>query len=74
MATTASTETLPKSKESVVKKEPLPVVEIPQKKVVLVKEKSQDENSTEDVQQTESKQQEMEVDLTEDVISPDNQT
>lgn len=71
MATAASKEALPKSKDSVVKKEPLPVVESPQKKVVLVKEKSQEETI---LSPTEPKQTEMEVDLTEDVISPDNQT
>jgi hypothetical protein len=56
-----SEETLPKS-ESVVKKEPLPVIESPQKKVEKIEK--------EEVPK-------MEVDLTEEdnnVISPDNQT
>lgn len=71
MSSAENTEQLPKSKESVVKKDPLPVVESPQKKVVLVKEKSQEEISSTDKE----KQTDMEVDLTEDnVISPDNQT
>lgn len=73
MATAASAETLPKSKDSVIKREPLPVIETPPKQVVLVKEKSQEEKiNSEDVQPKQT--QEMEVDLTEDVISPDNQT
>jgi hypothetical protein len=60
-----SEETLPKS-ESVVKKEPLPVIESPQKKVVLIEKEEEI-----------AKREEMEVDLTEEdnnVISPDNQT
>lgn len=70
MATVQSEETLPRSKESVIKREPLSVVETPQKKIVLVEKQKSEETVSEDHQQSE-----MEVDLTEDnVISPDNQT
>lgn len=66
MATDQKTTTLP---TSVLKKDPLPVIEVPSKKVVLVKEKS-----AEKPEEPEEKQVAMEVDKTEDVISPSNQT
>lgn len=70
METKTKSETLP-TKDSVLKKEPMPVIEVPSKKVVLAKEKSS--QKTED--ETQQKQTEMEVDShSEDVISPSNQT
>jgi hypothetical protein len=60
------------TKDSVLKKDPLPVIEVPPKKVVLVKENSKEEElKSEQEKQTES---EMEVDPQEDVISPSAQT
>ena len=71
MATVQSEEALPRSKDSVLLRETLSVVETPQKKVVLVEKQNSEDKVSEDHQ----KQSEMEVDLTEDnVISPDNQT
>jgi hypothetical protein len=56
---------------SVLKKDPLPVLEVPSKKIVLVEEKSTEKPDAE----PEAKPVEMEVDsMTEDVISPNNQT
>lgn len=74
MATTKKPETLP-TKESVLKKDPMPVVEVPAKKVVLVNQKSSEEKTT-PVEENQQKQStEMEVDgVTEDVIGPSNQT
>lgn len=71
MATATKSETMP-TKDSVAKKDPLPVAENPPKKVVLVKQKSKEEKPAE----TEQKQTEMEVDKdpSEDVISPSSQT
>jgi hypothetical protein len=75
MATTTNSDTLP-TKESVVKKEPLPVLEVSPKKVVLVKENSKEENSPEEENQKQSSMSEtMEVDpSSEDVISASNET
>lgn len=69
MATTKKSESLPKQ-ESAVKKDQSPVTEVPSKKVGL---------STEEIIEVEENQNkqftEMEVDsVTEDVISPSNQT
>lgn len=72
MATAASAETLPKPTESVVKRDPLLVVESPDNKEASVEENSLKEQSLQAVQHKQSL--EMEVDLTEDVVSPDNQT
>lgn len=66
MATPAKSETLP-TKESVAQQEAQPVIEIPAKKVVLVKETSIEEKSVDENQHSE-----MEVDG--DIISPNNQT
>lgn len=71
MATTAESETLP-TKDSVLKRDPMPVSEVTPKKVVLAKENST-EKTTEENQQKQSSNA-MEIDLTEDVISPSNQT
>lgn len=75
---TKKPETLP-TMESVLRREPMPVAEVPAKKVVLVKQKSSEEQLTpvEENQQKRSTQgsTEMEVDgVAEDVIGPSNQT
>lgn len=73
MATAPKSETLP-SKDSVLKKDPLPVIEIPPKKVVLVKESSKDEKAADEENQ-QKQSSEMEVDnASDDVIGPSNQT
>lgn len=73
MATTIKSETLPTKDSSVLKKDPLPVIENPAKKVVLVKEKSTEEPAQ--VEEKQKQSMEMEVDSSaEDVMSPSNQT
>lgn len=73
MATTKNPETLPTKDSSVLKKDPLPVIENPAKKIVLVKEKSTEESTP--VEEKHKQSMEMEVDGTaEDVMSPSNQT
>jgi hypothetical protein len=73
MATTTNPESLP-TKDSVVKKDPQPVVEVPSKKVDLVKEKSSEENSPLEGGDKISSS-EMEVDsMSEDVMSPSSET
>lgn len=71
MATPAKSDSLP-TKESVAQQEPQPALEIPAKKVVLVKEKSTEENSSVEENQQQTPCSEMEVDG--DIISPNNQT
>lgn len=73
MATTKKSQTLPKV-ESVLKKDPMPVVEVPAKKVVLVSQKLEEKSTP--VEENQQKQStEMEVDgVAEDVIGPSNQT
>lgn len=61
---------MPSSNESVIKKDPMPVVVVPHKEVVLVPESH--ENSAESGES--KQQQEMEVDATDGVIAPSNQT
>lgn len=58
---------------SVLKKEPQSVIEVPPKKVVLVKEKSSEEKPAEEPKQIPDENM-MEVDNNEDVIGPSNQT
>lgn len=71
MATAATAETLPNPTESVVTRDPLLVVENSVNKKASVEENSQKEQN-QGIQHKQSL--EMEVDLTEDVVSPDNQT
>lgn len=71
-------ETLP-MKDSVLKRDPLPVSEVQPKKVVLAKgnstEKAEGEIAAENQQKQTPQPSPMEIDLTEDtVISPSNQT
>lgn len=73
MATSPKSATLPKKKDSVLKKEPLPVIEVPPKKVVLVKEKSEKKPTAVEQQPEPQQTMEMEID-NEDVMSPSNQT
>lgn len=73
MATTKKSETLPTKESSVLKKDSLPVIENPAKKIVLVKEKSTEEEKSKEEKHKQS--MEMEVDsAVEDVMSPSNQT
>lgn len=74
MATKTKSDSLP-TKESVVKKDPLPVLEVPPKKVVLVKQQSSSTETTPVEENQLNKGDEMEVDgASDDVISPNNQT
>lgn len=60
-----------KAKESIILKEPLPVIEVPQKKIIRVDEKSQKSSSEIDTKDEE----EMDISMESgDVISPDNKT
>lgn len=65
-----------KSNNSVLKKDPLPVIEVPskeEKKVVLVKESSTEETTPEQPKQSTEMEVDNSYDDNEDVISPGNQ-
>lgn len=74
MATKTKSDSLP-TKDSVVKKDPLPVLEVSPKKVVLVKQQSSSSETTPVEENQPNKGDEMEVDgASDDVISPNNQS
>lgn len=73
MATSPKSATLPKKMDSVLKKEPMSVVENPPKKVVLVQEKSEKKPTAVEQQPEPQQTMDMEID-NEDVMGPSNQT